>query len=160
MRPKGVDRHDHEIGKRVAKFLIVEAEFFQIAKRRRFDQQLRRMQQRGKGLDIRSLFQIEDNAPLVGVSVGKRQTAFGMLDIPRKGWQPSIGIAARRFDFNHIGAKIGELPRRVGCRNIAKLDDTEMAQSAVSCCYLFLPRVHHFVNSKMLCHHEGREVTK
>ena len=51
-----------------------------------------------------------------------------MFDIAGKGRQHPIGVAARRFDFDHIGAEIGELPRRIRRGNIAKLDDSKMTE--------------------------------
>ena len=50
-----------------------------------------------------------------------------MFDIAGKRRQQSIRIAAGRFDFNDVGAEVGEPARRVGRGNIAKLDDAKMA---------------------------------
>ena len=79
----------------------------------------------------RASLQIENDAALVGVGVDKRQAAFGMLDIAGERRQQTIGITARRFDLDHIGAEIGEPARRVGRGNIAQLDDAKMTERAV-----------------------------
>ena len=50
-----------------------------------------------------------------------------MFDIAGERRQQTIRIAAGRFDFNDVGAEVGEPARRVGCRNIAELDDAKMA---------------------------------
>ena len=54
-------------------------------------------------------------AALVGVGVNKRQAALGMFDIAGERRQQTIRIATGRFDFNYVGAEVGEPARRVGC---------------------------------------------
>ena len=51
-----------------------------------------------------------------------------MLDIAGERRQQTIRIAARRLDLDHIGAEIGQLPRRIGRRNIAQLDHAQMTE--------------------------------
>jgi hypothetical protein len=77
------------------------------------------------------MLEIKRDAALVGVGVDKRHAALGMLDIAGKRRQQSIGITARRFDLDDIGTEIGQLPRRVGSRNIAQLDHPKMTERAL-----------------------------
>ena len=57
------------------------------------------------------VFEIENDAALVGVGVNKRQAALGMFDIAGERRQQTIRIAARRFDFDHVGAEVGAASR-------------------------------------------------
>jgi hypothetical protein len=51
-----------------------------------------------------------------------------MLDIAGERRQQPVGIAARRFDFNNVGAQVRQLPGRVGCWYIAELDHPKMTE--------------------------------
>ena len=90
---------------------------------------MRRRQQLGEYFAIRLAVEIEHDAALVGVGVNEREAALRMFDIAGERRQQPIRIAARRLDLDHVSAKIGKPPRRVGGRNIAQLDDTEMTES-------------------------------
>ena len=106
--------------------MVVKGEFFQISKRRRFDEKICRSEQLGKNLAIRIVLQIESNAALVRIGVNKSEAALGMFDITRERRQQTVWITARRLDFYDVGPEIGEPPRCVGCGYVAQFDDTEV----------------------------------
>jgi hypothetical protein len=73
------------------------------------------------------MLEVKHDTALVGIGVDEGSSCARMLDVTAKA-AASDWVAARRFDFDHIGAEIGELPRRVGRRNIAKLDHPKMTE--------------------------------
>jgi len=135
---------------------IVDAEFFQQAKRGRFDEEIRRSQQPGENLTIRFTLEIEHDAALVGVGVDEWEAPLWVLDVAGERRQPSVGIAARRLDLDHIGAEIGKLPRRVGSGNVAQLDDTQVAECAIVAVYI-CQLITFLLMPRLLFHHEAHE---
>ena len=136
--------------------MVVKAELFQISKRRRFDEKIRRRQQLGKNLAIRIVVQIENNAALVRIGVNKSEAALGMLDIASERRHQTVWITAGRFDFYDVGPEIGEPAGRVGCRYVAQFDDTEVAESAIF--GVCICQIDFFLsNAEIALHHEAHE---
>ena len=52
----------------------------------------------------------------------------GSSILPANGGSSRLGSPPGRLDLDHIRAKIGQLPRRIGCRNIAQLDHPKMTE--------------------------------
>jgi hypothetical protein len=119
-------------GKFLAEALVGETQFLQLTERRGLDEELRRAEQLREDFAIGAiLFQTENNTALVRVGVDEREAALGMLDVAGERRKQTVRIATRRLDLDDVGAQVGELTCRVGRRDVAQLDNAEMAEGAV-----------------------------
>src|SRR5688500_17235630 len=83
VRPRAAERgqrNNHQRWKPIVESLIVKTEFFQMAERRGFNEQIRRRHEFGKSLAVSFALEIESDAAFVGVGVYERWTALGMLE--------------------------------------------------------------------------------
>ena len=79
------------------------------------------------------LAQIQRHALFIGVQVQKQTALFGMRGIAGKGTTLAGNVTARRFDFDHIRAKVGQQLAGIGGRNhIAALNDGNPGQELFS----------------------------
>src|SRR5262249_26120223 len=72
--------------------------------------------------------QIERGTALVRVAVEKGQRAVGRGPVARE-WRPqAVGIAARRLDFDDVGAEVGENPSGERAAKIRELDHANVGE--------------------------------
>jgi hypothetical protein len=75
-------------------------------------------------------WQIQHNTTLIRIGVYESQAAFRIFDFACKRRQQPVRVASGRFDFNDVGAQIGQQARRVGGRDIPQFDDTDVTESS------------------------------
>src|SRR5881628_2799366 len=95
----------------------------------RLDEDICRGQECRESFAVDRRAEIENEAPLVRIRINEGEAALRMLDISGKRRQQPVRVAARRLDLDHVGAQVGELPRRIGGGDVTEFDDAEMAES-------------------------------
>ena len=102
---------------------------FQIADGCGFHKQMSRCEKLRENFAVRrASLQIQNNAALVGIGVYESQATFRIFNIAGEGRQQPVGVTTRRFDFDNVGAQVGEQARRVGRGNIPQFDDANVTE--------------------------------
>ena len=122
------NRHERGIG--LFQLFISETPTLKISHRCGFDKQMSRCEEFCEDFRISGAsWQIQHNTTLIRIGVYESQAAFRIFDFACKRRQQPVRIATGRFDFDDVSAQVGQQARRVGGRDIAQFNDTNVTES-------------------------------